>query len=879
MVGRVLGHYRLLELVGAGGMGEVFRARDERLDREVAVKVLPDAVAADPDRLARFEREAKALARLEHPNILTIHDFGSAEPAEGSRHATAYAVTELLAGETLRGRISRERLSCRRSVEIAAAIADGLASAHGQGIVHRDLKPENIFLTADGRVKILDFGLAASCAATEATAETTPGAVLGTVGYMAPEQVQGGSVDARSDIFALGCVLFEMLAARRAFARPTVTETLAAIVSSPVPELSASGSDAPPDLGRVVARCLEKQPGERFQSANDLAFSLRALMSAPAGTAASPALSQAEAKAVPQRSRWLAVTIAAIAIIAVVSIAATWLLRNRGPLSTQSGLDPGKVVVAVFDNRTGDPHLDSLGLMISDVIGQNLTRLEGVKVALNPLVPAMGYQGLPASVLASSGDPLRALAERTGAGLVVTGAYYLDGENIRLQSQLILAEGGAVATTFDPEFGPRQKPSEVVDRLASKVMGAIAIRFSKVPAMYAGRPPVYEAYLENVQATYTWGTNYTESIRHLQRAVELDPTFIQPRTLLWAAFSNLGRRAEADAALRPLEEPALFGIASPAEQSYIRYCRAFQEGNLVQAAAAARENARLTSAGFYTLGLAEQRLHRPRAAIEAYSKVRWGDSPAEIGTSAYWAFSERSGRHHELGEYDKELEIGRTGQKHYPNDGVFFAIESSALIALGRLAEVDDVIARCQKASLRSGSVGAVLYDAMRELAAHGHKSESVAMARRAAAWYKNQIETRKPTNALRASYAGALYRAGDCRQALQIRTELAKAVPDSLGYQASYAMALINCGGSRAEAQKIVDMLAKVNRPFLRGVHHYERARVLAVLGDREGAVRALEAAYAQGYAWAGESMHLELAFISLRDYPPFQELMKPKG
>ena len=192
MVGRILAHYRLLDLVGAGGMGEVYRARDERLDREVAVKVLPDAVAADPDRLARFEREAKALARLEHPNILTIHDFGSAEPAEGSRHATVYAVTELLTGETLRSRITRERLSWRRSIEIAAAIADGLSSAHGQGIVHRDLKPENIFVTADGRVKILDFGLAASCPATDTAAETVtgagtaPGALLGTFGYMAP---------------------------------------------------------------------------------------------------------------------------------------------------------------------------------------------------------------------------------------------------------------------------------------------------------------------------------------------------------------------------------------------------------------------------------------------------------------------------------------------------------------------------------------------------------------------------------------------------------------------------------------------------------------------------------------------------------------------
>ena len=433
MRGRVLGHYRLLDLVGAGGMGEVYRARDERLDRDVAVKVLPGTVSSNPERLARFEREAKALARIEHPNILGIHDFGS-EPSGDSAPSTAYAVTELLVGETLRARLSRERLSWRRAVEIGAAVADGLAAAHSQGIVHRDLKPENLFLTEDGRVKILDFGLAASGIVADSVAETgpspanltAPGDVLGTVGYMAPEQVQGRAVDPRADIFALGCVLYEMVTGRRAFAAGTVTETLTAILTAPAPDVSTSGTDAPPDLGRIAARCLEKQPGQRFQSASDLAFALRAMTTAPvtvtAGVA-SAAGPSAPPLPRPNRQKRLLAGVAALAVVVLATIAGVWLWPRTAsqPAATTSGLDPDKVVVAVFVNQTGDATLDALGMQISDWVTQNLTRITP-KVAINPELPSVGGPGLPRSVLAKEANPTRALADRTGAGLVVTGA-------------------------------------------------------------------------------------------------------------------------------------------------------------------------------------------------------------------------------------------------------------------------------------------------------------------------------------------------------------------------------------------------------------------------------------------------------------------------
>src|SRR5215831_12153637 len=279
--GTRLGPYEVLAPIGAGGMGEVYRARDTRLDREVAVKVLPPAFAGDPAALARFEREAKAVAALSHPNILAVHDFGE---SGGAR----FAVMELLEGESLRQRLSEGRFPARKAVEIAREIALGLAAAHEKGIIHRDLKPENLFLTRDGRVKILDFGLArqlklpaAGNTQSPTVAQgTEPGTVLGTVGYMAPEQLRGQPADHRCDIFSFGAVLYEMLSGQRAFRGETSIETMNAILKEEPPELSAGDHKVPPALERVVSHCLEKLPEERFQSARDLAFDLASLSTA-----------------------------------------------------------------------------------------------------------------------------------------------------------------------------------------------------------------------------------------------------------------------------------------------------------------------------------------------------------------------------------------------------------------------------------------------------------------------------------------------------------------------------------------------------------------------------------------------------------------------
>ena len=308
--GSRIGPYEILGSVGAGGMGEVYRGRDTRLGRDAAIKILPANFAKDADRLARFEREARTLASLNHPNIAQVYGF-----EDGA------LIMELLEGETLRDRLRNGALPARKAIEYATQIARGLAAAHDRGIIHRDLKPENIFLLKDGQVKLLDFGLArpihtAVSGATEtvpAVAGTDPGTVLGTVGYMSPEQVRAETVDARSDLFSLGAVLYEMLTGERAFRRATNAETMTAILREDPPDLSSSRADISPAIDRIVRHAIEKNPVERFQTARDIAFALDSL-SGSASTSA--AASTGRSPISRERLAWIAVTILLGALVA-----------------------------------------------------------------------------------------------------------------------------------------------------------------------------------------------------------------------------------------------------------------------------------------------------------------------------------------------------------------------------------------------------------------------------------------------------------------------------------------------------------------------------------------------------------------------------------
>jgi serine/threonine protein kinase len=399
--GTQIGPYRIVGRIGAGGMGEVYRATDRRLARDVAIKLIHETLAADPSRVRRFEQEARAAGQLNHPNILAVHDFGTHEGAP-------YIVSELLEGESLRARLQRGPLSLRETIDYARQVADGLAAAHAKGIVHRDLKPDNLFLTQDGRVKILDFGIAKlaqptddSGAPTDVAAQTAEGLVVGTLGYMSPEQLRGESVDQRSDLFSLGAILFEMLTGRQAFVRTTAAETMAAALKEDPLEKIDDGVS--PTLSRFVSRCLEKRREARFQSARDLAFALEVL----SGT------SEIAAPDFPVTSRkrprlTLIVGVAAIVVVAAVAI---WLARDHAAASTDNLLAQATFTqLTNFESSEEDASISPDGkfvIFVSDRDGQfHIWRTQIGSGRFDDLTPGEGDQRNPGGIRAAgfSGD-------------------------------------------------------------------------------------------------------------------------------------------------------------------------------------------------------------------------------------------------------------------------------------------------------------------------------------------------------------------------------------------------------------------------------------------------------------------------------------------
>jgi Tol biopolymer transport system component len=378
--GTRLGPYEVTAFIGAGGMGEVYRARDGRLHRDVAIKVLPEGVARDQESRSRFERETQAVAALSHPNVLAIYDTGTHD-------GRLFAVTELLDGQTLRERLRQGPVPVRKAVDWAVQTARGLAAAHDKQLVHRDIKPENIFLTADGRVKILDFGLAkapvreADAAAETAADMTGAGVVLGTAGYMAPEQVRGQATDARTDLFAFGAVLYEMLSGVRAFRRETVAETMTAILHDDPPDLTRSRLDVPPALERIVRHCLEKQTQERFQTARDVAFALETL------SAASSAPGGATTTADPGPRRSPAARVAIVAAVAFVVPALGWYLASKAGLLPGGSATTPVITIGSASQVTTDDGLEIDAALSPDgkLLAYSAGQATGMRIYIRPV--------------------------------------------------------------------------------------------------------------------------------------------------------------------------------------------------------------------------------------------------------------------------------------------------------------------------------------------------------------------------------------------------------------------------------------------------------------------------------------------------------------
>jgi serine/threonine protein kinase/tetratricopeptide (TPR) repeat protein len=482
--GATLRQYEIIDRLGAGGMGEVYRARDAQLGRDVAIKVLPDHLAADPDIRARFDREARAIAALSHPNLLTIHEFTVAGD-------TPFAVMELLEGETLRRRIADGPLPWRTALQIVHEVAEGLAAAHAKGVIHRDLKPDNIFLTTTGIVKILDFGLAARLAVdasspVDVTAtHTLPGIVLGTIGYIAPEQLQGLPPDPRGDLFSLGCVLFETLTGCVPFRGETIQETIAATLRDPLPQLPALVPPAPPEVSRLVERCLSRPLERRLASARDLALAIEGIIQ---GSGALPIS--------PQRRR-----------------------SSMGK----------SIAVLPFENAGGDVETDYLTDGLTESIINMLSQLPGVRVV--PRAAVFRYKG----VAIDPGAAALALNART----LLTGRVVPRGDTLSIQAELV--DAATEAQIWGEQY--RRPLSDLLalqEEIAWHITEALRIKISNPQKKRLRTRPTAsnQAYEEYLKGRFEWNKwtpdGFRKAVEHFQRAIDLDRKF----ALGWAGLGD-----------------------------------------------------------------------------------------------------------------------------------------------------------------------------------------------------------------------------------------------------------------------------------------------------------------------------------------------------
>ena len=549
LVGRSIGAYQILESLGSGGMGQVYLALDKRLDRRVALKVLPPEMASNPEKIKRFEREAQAVASLSHPGIVMLH---SIEEADGLRFLTM----ELVEGETLSKQIPSRGFAMERLLSLAIALTDAVSAAHRQGILHRDLKPENVMLTPDGRLKVLDFGLAklrfdaddADRTTKETQSVTQDGRIVGTVAYMSPEQAQGLPLDHRSDIFTLGILLYEMATGERPFRGNTNLSVLSSILKDVPRSVSELRDDIPKPLARMIQRALEKRPEDRYQSTTDLRRDLEDLKrdvdtgEVMLGTTSGRRRLVA---AVSGRRRW-ALPVATLASLVVLVAMAALFFKGRAPATADDGRR--SLAVLYFDNITGEPGLDWLRTGLTDMLVTNLAQAPELRVVstqrLYQILEASGHR----DDRSLSGDAVATVARQAQATTALVGSFVRAGSRIRIQASLQDPRTGEVIASERVEGDPDQGLFGLVDELTSRIRRRLEtpslVRFAekkenkKLQEVTTASVEAYKAYAEG--SRFHERMQEREARAHFEKAVEADPGFAMALAKLSVVSANLG---------------------------------------------------------------------------------------------------------------------------------------------------------------------------------------------------------------------------------------------------------------------------------------------------------------------------------------------------
>ena len=678
--GTSISHYRIVEKIGAGGMGEVYRAHDPRLGRDVAIKVLPGAFAADPDRLRRFEQEARAAAALNHPNIVAIYDVGTWE------YGTPYVVTELLEGATLRESLRKGPLSVRKAIEVSSQIALGLAAAHDKGIIHRDLKPENLWLTKDGQVKILDFGLAkllpekvVSPDFTTVT-ETTSTKVMGTLGYMSPEQVRGETLDHRTDIFSLGTVIYEMLSGRRAFQGATPADTISAILSRDPSELTANDQSIPAVVSGIVHRSLEKNPNDRFQSARDVAFAL-AVTSATA-TTVSPGRGTTPG--------WKIATLAGLAVL-ILGLLWTWNPGNiRRVFGSGSASGPiHSLAVLPLENVSGNAEQEYFADGMTDELITQLASLNNVRVISRASVRR--FRGTQ--------QPLSEIADMLHVDAVVEGSVLREGSRVRITAQLVQVETDRHlwAHSYEGDVADVIRLQNEVARSVTEEIGAKLRPQAQQPANAIDRavaPEAYDAYLKGLYfSAKLTPDGMQRAFENFNKAIRTDPSFAPAyaglaESYLWASGLSILPPQEAlqkseVAVAKALEIDPNLGMAHHA-LAWVKYAHDWDlpgaEKEFQRAIQLSPSNA--TAHLWYGMYLAQRK--RTDESLAEMQRAKQLDPFSTIVNSLSMTPLLTSR------DYNKLIEEANLGLRTDPNDGILNWLLTSAYEQKGDIAKAID---------------------------------------------------------------------------------------------------------------------------------------------------------------------------------------------
>jgi predicted Ser/Thr protein kinase/tetratricopeptide (TPR) repeat protein len=827
--GARVGAYRVVRELGRGGMAVVYLAEraDGAFRRRVALKVVLPA-RAERDLLRRFHEERQILATLEHAHIAHLLDGGVTD--EG----VPWFAMEYVDGTPLDRYCEAGQIELRQRLDLFAMVCDAVEHAHRNGIVHCDLKPGNILVTAEGRVKLLDFGIAKILDAHGATAELTlPGGRLLTPGYASPEQLRGEPATPRTDVYALGVVLDRLLPGR-----------------APRPPDTKPTRGRRLDLDAIIEKARHPDAEQRYPDAGALAAALR-------GHELHAALPGA----------WRARSAAGAAVVSVLVAVSLYVMGRPAPT-----LDPQRVLVAAFENRTGVAALDPVGSIAADWVRQGLaeTGLLQVLPVTTSLTATRLVLGSPDGLDTARRTEL--LAAETGAGLVVTGAYYLQGDSLYVWAAVTDASRGRLLHATQPFATPRDAPLPAIEQLRREVMGVLAARSDprmRSLQVHLLTPPSYDAYREFVAGVDRFiAREWREAIPHFTQAAELDSTFSSALVFAGIAHGNMGNIAAVDSIVE-LVRPRLPRLPEMDRLAFDM----LDAGVRGDHAAAHRANARNPVLAPGTLahwGLANSALavNRPQETIRISRQL--DPDRAELrGWFLYWR--DLTEAHHRLGAHRAELRVARQARLRFPTDPAALRLEVRALAALGRTAELEALLEENMSVD---PAPALLLRHAGVELLRHGSAGAGEALLRRSIGW---QLERPREGAGYRLGLGVSYLLLGESEEAERLLSDIDDGQRDPVE-MSGVRGTLAARRGDAAGARQISESLAGMDARYLKGRHTYWRARIAALLGEAEEAVKLLEQSYEQGYfLWV--PMHTEPDFAALRQHPAFQALVRPKG